>query len=84
MDSVILENYSSFIDDHKTDLNSKNGIMSILTEDNYYQAYANKLVEGMDEHIAKGVLGVLGRNRDVLLESFSAGAVQPLGWTVMS
>lgn len=84
MDSVILENYSNFLDEHKTDLNSRNGVLTLLTEDNYYQAYVQKLVEGMDDNIARGVTGVLNRNRDVLLENFSAGATQPLGWTVMS
>ena len=66
--SVIFENYSSFIDEHKSDFSSASGAARMLRDTSSFSAFSDALTEGLDESARETVKKILGRQRESILE----------------
>jgi len=68
IENLILENFSSFMDTNTELFEESTTTMSIVTDQITYDAYANKLLEGIEESDALRIKKIFDRQRAVLLE----------------
>lgn len=86
MNTVIFENYESFITENEDSLSSPSDIVRLLTDEGMYRTYVDSLTEGLDAMTRTSVTGVLDRQREVLIQESAnvPAATFASGWTVMS
>ncbi len=65
--SVIFEGYEDFLKDHSDDLSNPTGAVRMLQDSGMFAAFADSLTEGMEEDQRNSVLGVLNRQREMVL-----------------
>lgn len=65
---LIFENYSTYLTDHRDDVQSPSVAIEMLATDGKFNAYINTLTEGLNEHQKANVMAVCQREREMLLE----------------
>ena len=66
--SVIFEHYEDFIKDHSDDLSDPTGAVRMLQDSGMFAAFTDQLTEGLEADTRESVLGVLNRQREMVLE----------------
>ena len=83
---LIFENYENFITENRDELNSPKDAHRLLHDDGMFRSYKDSLLEGIDEAVRPSIMGVLDRQREMLLsEAANVGSSSfASGWVVMS
>ncbi|MFW6246930.1 MAG: hypothetical protein ACOC22_02010 [bacterium] len=86
MNQVIFENYENFINENKGELNSARDIVKLMNDEGMFREYADALCEGLSADVKPTVMGVLNREREMLLSEAANVSASSFaqGWTVMS
>jgi len=86
MNSVIFENYETFINENKHDFNSPNDVVRLFNDDGMFTAYMESLTDRIDPDSKVGVINMLNRQREMILgESANVNASSfARGWVVSS
>ncbi|MCP4763388.1 MAG: hypothetical protein GY870_16570 [archaeon] len=66
--TLIFEHYEDFLKDHSDDLANPTGAIRMLQDTGMFAAFTDSLTEGMDGHTRDSVLGILNRQREMVLE----------------
>jgi len=74
---LLLENYDVFVKDHSELFEEALSAVSTITDDSYYEAYVDKLVEGLDESVVKTVKPLLDREREMYIEEAASILTSP-------
>jgi len=68
-DNLILENYDLFVTEHEESLFSDPASsVEVITDDAYFDLFANKLMEGLEESEQKALRPLMDRQRKMLIE----------------
>lgn len=86
MELALFENYEQFITEHSDDLSNPAGALKMITDNGMFRAYMDALTEGLDPLVRSSVLGVVNRQREMLLTEAAnvPGSSLSFGWTVLS
>ena len=68
MNTLIFEHYEDFLKEHSDDLSNPSGAIRMLQDSGMFAAFTDSLTEGMDSSARDSVLGVLNRQREMVLE----------------
>jgi len=84
--NVIFENYESFLNENRDDLNSPQDIVKLITNDSMFRAYTEALTESLDTDTRLPVMNVLNSQRNMLLHEAAnvTASTFASGWVTMS
>lgn len=83
---TLFENYEVFIKENADDLQDPAGAQRLIVDHGMFKNYADALTSGLDESVRPGVLAVLDRQREMILQESAnvPASTFAAGWTVLS
>lgn len=83
---ALFENYELFIRENADELQDPSGAMKVVVDEGMFKSYADALTTGLDESVRAGVLNVLDRQREMILQEAAnvPASTFAAGWTVLS
>jgi hypothetical protein len=83
---ALFENYELFIRENADELQDPSGAMKVVVDEGMFKSYADALTTGLDENVRAGVLNVLDRQREMILQEAAnvPASTFAAGWTVLS
>ena len=83
---ALFENYEHFITEHNDEISNPAGALKIITDNGMFRSYADALTDGLEPRVRNSVLGVVNRQREMLLSEAAnvPGSTLSFGWTVLS
>ncbi len=83
---TLFENYENFITENAEDLQDPAGAQRMIVDQSLFKNYADALTTGLDEAVRPGVLAVLDRQREMIIQEAAnvPASTFAAGWTVLS